>query len=214
MKAPPRETGFAPAHVTPPREAEAPPFDHNPSSMRRRYGIAALALLAAAISLYMGLYQWGVITSVWDPVFGVGAQTVLQSSESETMRHILGIPDAVTGSWAFLSVFVLCLAGSARRWQFRPWLVMLFGLDVVLLGLVSVTLVILQGASVGAWCLPCLVTAALSLVLVYLAYDEVWACLRYLKAVWGRHRDTMLTWNVFCGVGSARAHEVAKEMWR
>lgn len=196
------------------RPTEAPPVRHAPSSRRRRHHIAALALVAAAISLYMGLYQWGVIRSVWDPVFGAGTQTVLQSSEAEVMEHFLGIPDAVMGSWGFLTAFGLCIAGSARRWQFRPWLVMLFGLDAMLLALASMTLVILQGVSAGAWCLPCLVTASISLLLAYLAHDEVLACLRYLKAVWDLHHDTRLTWDVFRGVGSARAWALAKEMWR
>lgn len=190
----------------------APSFDHNPSSMRHRHGIAAIALVAVAIALYMGLYQWGVIDSVWDPVFGSGTQNVLQSSASDTMKHVLGIPDAILGAWAYLTEVTLCFVGSTRRWQFRPWIVVLFGLDVFPLGIVSVTLVILQGILVGAWCFPCLVTASLSLVLVFLAWDEVWASVRYLKAVWVRYHDRGLLWDTFRGVGSDRAYAVAMEM--
>lgn len=58
---------------------EAPPFDYNPSSMAQRLRIGALALVAAAVALYMGLFQWGWIDSVWDPVFGDGTATVLTS---------------------------------------------------------------------------------------------------------------------------------------
>lgn len=194
--------------------ASAPPFDYDPSSMAQRRRIAAIAMVAAAISLYMGLYQWGLIDSVWDPVFGSGTATVLRSSESDTMRRLIGVPDAILGAWAYLTEVVLCFAGSERRWQFRPWMVLLFGLDVIPLGMVSVALVILQGISVGAWCFPCLVTAAISLLLAFLAYDEVWACLRYLREIWRRERDPSLLRDVFLGRGSERAYAVAMEMHR
>jgi uncharacterized membrane protein len=159
----------------------------------------------------MGLYQWGVLESVWDPVFGTGTASVLTSPESELMSSILGIPDAVLGAWAYMTEVVLSIAGSSRRWQFRPWLVLLFGIDVIPLGLVSVGLVVVQGVAVGAWCFLCLFTALISLVLVALVYDEVWASLRFLGRVWGRYRDRRLLWEVFWGRGSERAYAVASE---
>lgn len=194
--------------------ADAPPFDYNPSSMRQRVRIAVLAAVAAGTSLYMGLYQWGVLDSVWDPVFGEGTATVLTSSESEFMHRIIGLPDAVFGAWAYLTEAVLSLAGSTRRWQFRPWMVVLFGLDVIPLGIVSTILVVVQGVMVGSWCFLCLVTAAISLVLVFMAYDEVWACLRYLARLWRRERDVRLLWDAFWGRPSREAYQVALEQGR
>jgi uncharacterized membrane protein len=194
--------------------APAPPFDRNPSAWRQRVPIALLALGATAISVYMGLYQWGLVGSAWDPVFGSGTETVLRSGESEIMGGIIGVPDAIFGAWAYLTEAVLSLAGSTRRWQFRPWLVLLFGLDVIPLGLVNVALVVVQGISVGAWCFLCLVTALISLVLVALAYDEVWASIRFLRGVWERERDPSLLWEVFIGRGSPRAYAIALEMDR
>ena len=198
-------SGFLPVGV------DAPPFDYNPSSMHQRARVAGLALVAAGISLYMGLYQWGVIDNVWDPLFGGGTATVLTSDVSQRMHRFLGVPDAVLGAWAYLTEAVLSMAGSTRRWQFRPWLVVLFGLDVIPLGLVSAVLVVLQGMAVGAWCALCLVTAAISLLLVFLAYDEVWASLRYLWAVWTREHDKRLLWNVFWGRPTERGHAIARD---
>lgn len=192
-------------------DVAAPPFQHNPSAWRQRIPIGVLALFASLISLYMGLFQWGVIDSVWDPLFGDGSETVLKSRESEAMMRLIGLPDAVLGAWAYLTEVVLTFAGSTRRWQFRPWLVVLFGLDVIPLGLVSVVLVVVQGVSVGSWCFLCLVTAAISLLLVFLAYDEVWACLRYLAALWRKERDPALFWDAFWGGASRRAYRVALE---
>lgn len=157
----------------------------------------------------MGLFQWGFVDDVWDPLFGAGTTTVLSSRESEAMAGLLGIPDAVLGAWAYLTEAVLSLVGSRRRWQFRPWLVVVFGLDVIPLGLVSAGLVVVQGVSVGAWCFLCLVTAGISLVLVAMAWDEIWACLRYLMRVWRDERDPVLLWDTFRGHASPRAAAIA-----
>lgn len=193
-------------------DAKAPPFHYNPSSIVQRARIAMLAFVAAAISFYLAAYQWGWIEGVWDPFFGAGSETVLTSEESEAMHRIIGLPDAALGSWAYLTEVVLAMAGSTRRWQFRPWLVMLFGLDVIPLGIVSVVLVVLQGIAVGAWCTPCLVTAAISLVLVFLAYDEIWSCAKYLRHVWKRQPELGPFWRTFWGNPSPRAIDVAYEM--
>jgi uncharacterized membrane protein len=192
--------------------AHAPPWDYNPSSWRQRIPICALALLATAISFYMALYQWRVIDSVWDPIFGNGSQHVLDSQVSETMWNWLLVPDAALGAVAYLSEVIFGLAGSTRRWQYRPWLVLLFGIDVIPLGLVSAVLVVLQGTAVGAWCFLCLITALISLILVYVAYDEVWSSLLYLRRVWRRTHNRKIVWDAFCGRPSRDAHDVALAM--
>lgn len=193
--------------------AREPTFERNPSSMRQRIPIACLAAFATVISIYLAAFQWGWVDSVWDPLFGSGTETVLSSRESETMHRWIGIPDAALGAWAYLTEVVLSLAGSERRWQFRPWLVVLFGLDVIPLGLVSTALVVVQGVSIGSWCFLCLVTAVVSLVMIPLAADEVWGTFRYLRAVWRRTHDARILWDTFIGrpteAGRAVADEVA-----
>ena len=198
-----------PPTTTNPLEAIAPPWDYNPSAWRQRVPLCILAGVAFFIATYMALYQWRLIDSVWDPVFGGQSQRVLDSDVSETMRHWLGIPDAALGSIAYLGDVIYGLAGSTRRWQYRPWMTILFGIDVIPLGIVSSILVVLQGSVVGYWCFLCLVTAAISLVLVYWAYDEVWSCLLYLRRVWRQSRDPRLLWDVIWGKASVRAKQVA-----
>ena len=190
-------------------EAAAPPFDRNPSSWSQRWPIAALAGVATLISTYMGLFQWDLIPSAWDPIFGDGTETVLKSDESHRMERFLFVPDAVFGAWGYLSEAILGLVGSTRRWQFRPWLVILFGIDVIPLGLVSAVLVVVQGFSIGSWCFLCLVTAGISFTLIFFAYDEVWASLKYLWRVWKHHRSWGLLWRTFCGIPSEEAHRLA-----
>lgn len=118
-------------------------------------------------------------------------------------------PDAALGAIAYLGDLIFGLAGSTRRWQYRPWMVLLFGLDVIPLGIVSAILVVLQGTVVGYWCFLCLVTAVMSLILVALAYDEVWSTLLYLGRVWKKTRSARTLWDVFWGRASQAADEVA-----
>lgn len=189
----------------------APPFDRNPSAWSQRIPIAALAMVACLISVYLALYQWDVIDSVWDPFFGDGSEKVLDSKTSEDMRKVIGIPDGALGAIGYLSEVIFALAGCTRRWQFRPWLVLLFGFDVIPLGIVSVVLVFAQGLIVKEWCTLCLVTAVISLGLVFLAYDEVWASIKLLKKTWDHTHDWGILWKTFRGVGNGAAAAVALE---
>ena len=84
-----------------------------------------------------------------------------------------------------------------------------FGLDVIPLGAVSAILVVMQGTVVGNWCFLCLLTAAISLILIGYAYDEVWSSLLYLRRIWRQKRDARLLWNTFWGRASLEANEVA-----
>jgi uncharacterized membrane protein len=192
-----------------PLHVAVPPWDYNPSSWRQRLPICALALVATAIAFYMALYQWRLIPTIWDPVFGDQTKKVLDSDVSERMREWLRIPDAALGAIGYLSEVILGLAGSTRRWQDRPWMVILFGIDVIPLGIISVVLVILQGTVVGAWCFLCLITAAISLVLVFVAYDEVWSCILFLRRVWKETRSPRILWNTFWGCATPEASLVA-----
>ena len=161
------------------------------------------------MSAYMALYQWRLIGSVWDPLFGEQSRAVLDSGVSHSMQRWFGIPDAALGAIAYLGDVIFGLAGSTRRWQDRPWLVILFGLDVIPLGGVSAILVVVQATVLGQWCLLCLITAAISIVLILVAYDEVWSSILYLLRTWKRTRDTALVWRVFWGRYSKEADEAA-----
>lgn len=192
--------------------ASPEPWHYNPSGWPQRVPICILAGVAAVIAAYMGLYQVRLIDSVWDPVFGRQSEVVLDSQVSETMRRWFVVPDAIFGALAYLGDLVFGLAGSTRRWQFRPWLVMIFGLDVIPLGIVSAVLVFLQGYTVGAWCFLCLVTAVISLLLVYLAYDEVLSCIRYMIAVRREGASWRTVWDAFVGRPSPEAYRAGERI--
>jgi hypothetical protein len=190
------------------------PWTYNPSKWSQRVCICCVAAVAAGIALYMGLYQWGLVDSVWDPVFGQQTLDVLESETSHTMKKWFRVPDAIMGFLAYLGDIIFALAGSTRRWQDRPWLVIFFGIDVIPLGVVSATLVFMQGAVVGAWCFLCLITAVISLILIILAYDEIWSCILFLHGVWKKSRSPRLLWDTFWGRPSEIAYEVGKSLER
>ena len=159
-------------------------FGYNPSAWRQRVPICVAAMVAFFIAGYMALYQWRFVDDLWDPVFGDQSRAVLDSDVSRRMMRWFIVPDAAFGALAYLGDAIFGMAGSTRRWQYRPWMVILFGIDVIPLGIVSAVLVVLQGTVVGSWCFLCMVTAVISLFLVYAAYDEVWVSLRYLFGIW------------------------------
>ena len=176
--------------------------------------ICILAAVATFIAGYMGLYQWELVSSVWDPFFGKQTQEVLDSDVAEKMHRWFRGPDAALGALAYLGDAIFGLAGSTRRWQYRPWMVLIFGLDVIPLGLVSAILVILQATVVGQWCFLCLVTAVISLLLVYWAYDEVLSCLYYLYRVWKQAPSKTIFWKALAGIPTPEAVRIGEEFLR
>lgn len=184
----------------------------NPSNWTQRVVLALLALPPMIFAIYMGLYEWKLIGYVWDPVFGTGTMDVLNSDLSHQITSWIRIPDAILGAIAYLADVVLALAGSDRRWQDRPWLVMIFGINFVPLSIVSALLVFMQGLVVKHYCFLCIVSACISVVLALLSYKEVLFSLEYLKRVWKRSKSLKVVWLTFWGSPSQVAYEIGEEM--
>jgi hypothetical protein len=176
----------------------APPgWSHNPSEFGYRLPIVGLAVVGAAIAAYLGAYQLRIIDDVWEPFFGDGSRTVLDSE----LSHALIIPDAILGLLAYLADAVLGVVGGRERWRTAPWAVIGFGIVIGPLGLVSVFLVIAQPVLYDTYCTLCLVTGVISVSLIGPAYDEILATLQHLRrvslegrsalwqALWGRDAD-------------------------
>ncbi len=112
---------------------EVHPFDYNPSAWSQRVPVCMLATVGFLVAITLGLYQWKLIDHVWDPFFegtnGLnGSEAVVTSKTSKEMEAWLRIPDGVLGAIAYLGDALFGLAGSTRRWQYRPWLVIVFGI--------------------------------------------------------------------------------------
>lgn len=167
---------------------DAPPgWDYNPAAWSERLPVVGLALLGFAVALYLSLYQWGVLDRVFDPFFGEGSfgggsETILrESAVSRLTLRWLGVPDAFLGALAYLADVVTGLIGGRRRWQTLPWIVIVFGLLVGPFGFASVLLVVAQPLLSDAWCSLCLLSAAISVLMIGPALDEVLAALQHLS---------------------------------
>ncbi len=190
-------------------DAAAPPWRKNPSAWSHRIKVAILASIGAALAAYMSLYQLHLTASVWDPVFGGGTERVLASQLSQALYRIFHVPDALLGALAYSTEILFTLAGSTRRWQDRPWLVALFGVNVLALACAGVALVAAQGLVVKSWCFLCLATTLISLILAVLSAGEVYACLHYLGRVRRRSGRFQVVWDAFWGRASEPADRAA-----
>src|SRR3954470_23462044 len=122
-------------------ETHAPPgWSYDPSARSERLPIVGLALVGFAIAAYLTAFQVGLVRTVFEPFFGHGSETILTSS----VARALPSPDAALGALGYLADAVGGLVGGSGRWRTMPWVVILFGLVVGLLGAGSILLVILQ----------------------------------------------------------------------
>jgi uncharacterized membrane protein len=166
-----------------------PGWSHNPTSLRRRGLLAALASAGLLVATYLVLYQFGLYDSVWDPWFD--AEKVLDLTYP--------IPDALAGVLAYGIELVLLALGGSDRWRSMPWVCLALGVVLTIGAVVSIGLIIVQATVAGAWCLLCLVSAALSLALFVLGIGEARAAWQFIArerrrgaelrdALWGTHR--------------------------
>ena len=182
---------------TNPAPGVPPGWNYNPSVWSQRTPIIALASLGFLIAGYLSLYQLEIIAGVWEPFFGDGSRTILDSSVS----HVLPIPDALLGAFGYLVDTVTGAIGRDQRWKRMPWIVILFGIAVGPLGVVSVTLVIFQPVLFSAWCTLCLCSAVVSLLMIGPAMDEMLASCQHVRREVVNGRSL---WRVFWGLSDRR----------
>ena len=171
-------------------------WSYNPSSWVQRAPIIALGLVSFLLTQYMAAYQLDHINWAWDPFFGDGTVTILNSDVSKAFP----VSDAGWAAWIYLVESLSALMGDPRRWRTMPWMVSIFGALVVPLGIVSIALMIMQPVVVGAWCTICLITAFLMVLMVALSLDEVLAMIEYLQQT---RRAGKSIWRTFWRGGDA-----------
>jgi uncharacterized membrane protein len=122
---------------------------------------AIVALVGLADATYLTIHH---LTAVPVPCSIIaGCETVLTSKYAE----IGGIPLAAFGAAAYFVAFSLALLaafGNRMMW-------MLFGIQVILMSIVTVGLLYLQGFVIGAFCQFCLISAAttFAMLIIYIA---------------------------------------------
>lgn len=179
------------------------PFEwsYSPSTWLQRAPILTLAFFSFFMSRYMAAYQLGHISWAWDPIFGDGTVRVLSS----TVSKMFPVSDAGLGAYTYLVELLSGFMGDASRWRTMPWMVAIFGVVVVPLGVVSVFLIILQPVVVGAWCTFCLLSALFMLIMVALSLDEVIAMLLFM---WQSHKTGKSLWRTFWLGGNALEYDL------
>jgi hypothetical protein len=151
-------------------------WSYSPSTYVQRLPIVALAFLGFLISRYLTAFQLGHVPAAWDPAFGNGTEVIITSWASKAWL----IPDAGLGAATYLLEALTGAIGDRRRWRTMPWLVLAFGLMIVPLGAVSIAFIIIQPTLIGTWCGLCLVTAAITVVMIPYSLDELAATTQFL----------------------------------
>ncbi|HEY4257920.1 MAG TPA: vitamin K epoxide reductase family protein [Candidatus Udaeobacter sp.] len=149
--------------------AKPPELGLNPSSWRFRCPILFLAITGFCIALYLALYQWGILKTVWEPFFGNGSERVLHSFVS----RLLPVPDGFLGAIGYLADLVTGSIGGSMRWRTMSGMVLIYGLTVCLVGAMALVLALLQPLLFHAGCTLCLVSTLISICIVWLARHQV-----------------------------------------
>ena len=155
-----------------------PGWRYNPSALSERLPLVVLALIGCGIATYLALYQLGVVRQVWDPVFGPASSARVTRS---ALAHALPIPDASLGALGYAADAVLGAIGGPDRWRRLPWLALAFGVVIAGMGGAALLLLVAQGTILHAWCLLCLCSAAISIVILCAGLGEPLAALQHLR---------------------------------
>ncbi len=160
-----------------------PGWSFTPSAWTQRLIVIALAVVGFLISRYLTAYQLEHIDSVWEPFFEGdpadpknGTEEVITSAVSEAWP----VPDAGLGALTYMLEILTGIIGSTRRWRTMPWLVMLFGILIVPLGIVSITFIIIQPIVIGTYATLTLIAAAAMLIQIPYSLDELIATIDFL----------------------------------
>lgn len=165
--------------------AVPPGWSYNPSEWTQRLPIIVLAIAGLYFSRYLAAYQLGHIPSLWDPFFSASsAQDPRNGTEdivTSWVSRAWPVSDAAVGGYTYALEIVTGLVGSRLRWRTMPWLVVLFGLMIVPLGITSIAFIIIQPIAIGTWSIVALIGAAAVLVQIPYSLDELLATLQFIR---------------------------------
>lgn len=178
-------------------------WSYNPSAWSERIPVAILGWLGFFTARYLTGYQLEYSQDIWDPFFGDGTKQILTSNVSESFP----VSDAGLGAFAYILDVITGLAGRTARWRTMPWIVLIFGFLVIPLGIVSLTLVILQPVVVDAWCTACLLSALITVGMIPFTFDEVLASVQFMRK---KKKQGHSLWRTFWFGGTIEGSESVK----
>lgn len=126
-----------------------------------RMVLALLALLGVFLAGYLTLYKLGHLGVIQCSVGGC------EKVQTSRYANFLGLPVALWGLGAYLTLFIVALMGVQPRWIRSRWVALvLFGVSGI--GVVfSAYLTYLEAAVIRAWCQWCVISAIL-ITLIFL----------------------------------------------
>lgn len=156
------------------RSADAVPphgWAYNPSAWSQRIPVIVLGVVGMCVAAYLAAFQLGFVSTVWDPVFGARSTAHVLESPVSTL---FPVSDALLGAIGYAGDWFFGAVGGTRRYRTMPWVVIVFGLFIIPFGGTSVALALMMPTFVGAWCFLCLLNALIAVVMIPMAWDEVW----------------------------------------
>jgi nucleoside-diphosphate-sugar epimerase len=176
--------------------SDTPPgWSYCPSTYLQRLPIIGLGVVGLLISRHLAAYQLGHIAMAFDPFFvgrhGLnGTESIITSDVSRAWP----IADGGVGAVSYMAEILMGLMGDRRRWRTMPWMVMMFGIVVVPLGVVSIYFIIIQPIVIGTWCSLCLLAGLAMLIMIPYSLDELVAMGQFLVQ---DHRRGGRFWRTF-----------------
>lgn len=163
-------------------ETDTPPgWTYSPSTYLQRIPIIALGVVGLVLARILTAYQLGHIDAVWEPFFEApgplnGTEHIITSAMSKAWP----VADGGVGAITYMAEILMGAMGGRSRWRTMPWMVVLFGIVVVPLGVVSIYFIIMQPIAIGTYCTICLLAAAAMLIMIPYSLDELVAMGQFL----------------------------------
>lgn len=164
--------------------SEVPPgWTYSPSTYLQRLPMIALGLIGFVLARILAAYQLGHVDWIWEPFFSGnatrnGSEFIVTSDVSKAWP----VADGGLGAVIYMFEVLMGIMGGRSRWRTMPWMVVLFGIAVVPLGVISIYFIIIQPIVIGTYCTLCLVTALGMLIMIPFSLDELVAMGQFLLA--------------------------------
>ena len=163
-------------------DTDVPPgWTYSPSTYVQRMPIIILGAVGFFLSRILTAYQLGHIDGVWEPFFASpsalnGTEYIITSDVSKAWP----VADGGIGAMSYMFEILMGVMGGRARWRTMPWMVTLFGIVVVPLGVISIYFIIIQPIMIGTYCTICLMAAAAMLIMIPYSLDELVAMGQFL----------------------------------
>ncbi len=122
-----------------------------------RFLAIGLAAVSAAAMFYVGLYQSRAVRHLWCPVFKKGCEAVADAAFAKPF----GIPDGYIAVALYMAIILLLLGSVEKLWIWIPLLIL------ASLATLANFLGVRDMANLGSFCFYCILTTALSPVLLW-----------------------------------------------